>query len=95
MSKTILPLGKTPLNLILELIDKCIGSRIYVLLKNEKEFCGKLIGFDDFVNMVLEEVVEYEYDNGKRSEKKMDSILLNGSQICVLVPGSNGPDSHK
>ncbi|KAJ1557364.1 RNA-binding protein lsm5, partial [Nowakowskiella sp. JEL0078] len=41
-----------------ELIDKCIGSRIWVLLKGDKEFSGTLRGFDDFVNMVLEDVTE-------------------------------------
>lgn len=34
----------------LELIDKCIGSRIWVIMKNEREFVGTLQGFDDFVS---------------------------------------------
>ncbi|EOR00119.1 U6 snRNA-associated Sm-like protein LSm5 [Wallemia ichthyophaga EXF-994] len=42
----------------LELIDKCIGSRIWVIMKNEREFVGTLQGFDDFVNMVMEDVTE-------------------------------------
>ncbi|KAJ2787079.1 RNA-binding protein lsm5 [Coemansia interrupta] len=42
----------------LELIDKCIGSRIWVMMKSEKEFVGTLLGFDDYVNMVLEDVTE-------------------------------------
>ena len=42
----------------LELIDKCIGSRIHVIMKNEKELVGTLLGFDDYVNMVLEDVKE-------------------------------------
>ncbi|KAJ2721523.1 ubiquitin-specific protease ubp1, partial [Coemansia sp. Benny D115] len=41
-----------------ELIDKCIGSRIWVMMKSEKEFVGTLLGFDDYVNMVLEDVTE-------------------------------------
>jgi U6 snRNA-associated Sm-like protein LSm5 len=86
MSKTILPL---------ELVDKCIGSRLYILMKNEKEFLGTLKGFDDFVNMVLTDVTEYEYNDGKRTEKHMETILLNGNNICVLVPGSSGPESHE
>ena len=32
----------------LELIDKCIGSKILVLMKNEKEIFGILRGFDDY-----------------------------------------------
>ncbi|KAK5084097.1 RNA-binding protein lsm5 [Exophiala xenobiotica] len=42
----------------LELIDKCVGSRIWVVMKGDKEFTGTLLGFDDYVNMVLEDVVE-------------------------------------
>ncbi len=44
----------------LELIDKCIGSKIWVIMKNDKELVGILRGFDDFVNMVLEDVTEYD-----------------------------------
>ena len=40
----------------LELIDKCIGSKIWIIMKGDKELVGTLIGFDDYVNMVLEDV---------------------------------------
>ena len=36
----------------LELIDRCIGHKIWILMKSEKEFVGILKGFDDFVNVV-------------------------------------------
>ncbi|KAG0229633.1 RNA-binding protein lsm5 [Mortierella sp. GBA43] len=42
----------------LELIDSCIGSKIWVVMKSEKEFVGTLKYFDDYVNMVLEDVTE-------------------------------------
>lgn len=35
---------------MVELIDKCIGSNIWVVMKSEKEFTGKLLGFDDYVS---------------------------------------------
>jgi hypothetical protein len=35
---------------VAELIDRCIGSRIWVVMKNEREFTGTLLGFDDFVS---------------------------------------------
>jgi len=34
----------------LELIDKCIDNPIHILMKDDKEFSGTLIGFDDFVS---------------------------------------------
>ena len=36
-----------------ELIDKCIGSRMWVIMRGDKELVGTLCGFDDYVNMVL------------------------------------------
>jgi U6 snRNA-associated Sm-like protein LSm5 len=36
----------------LELIDKCIGSRLWVIMKGDQELVGTLRSFDDYVNMV-------------------------------------------
>lgn len=59
-----------------ELVDKCVGSRIWVIMKGDRgtyafitnaldsrshafiEFSGTLLGFDDYVNIVLEDVTE-------------------------------------
>ena len=35
-----------------ELVDKCIGSRIHIIMKNDKEIVGTLLGFDDFVSIL-------------------------------------------
>ncbi|KAI7826751.1 hypothetical protein BX661DRAFT_183403 [Kickxella alabastrina] len=75
----------------LELIDKCIGSRIWVMMKSEKEFVGTLLGFDDYVNMVLEDVTEYETVGESKKVNYLQQILLNGNNICMLVPGGEGP----
>ena len=34
-----------------ELVDRCVGSRIWVVMKGDKEFSGLLSGFDDYVSM--------------------------------------------
>ncbi|CAI5450092.1 unnamed protein product [Caenorhabditis angaria] len=76
----------------LELVDKCIGSKIWVIMKNDKEIVGTLTGFDDYVNMVLEDVVEYETTAEGKRMTKLDTILLNGNHITMLVPGGEGPE---
>ncbi|KAI1717835.1 ammonium transporter family domain-containing protein [Ditylenchus destructor] len=76
----------------LELIDKCIGSKIWVIMKNDKEFVGTLVGFDPYVNLVLEDVVEYESTAEGKRVTKLDAILLNGNLITMLVPGGAGPE---
>ena len=60
-------------------------------MKNEKEFVGTLRGFDDFVNMVLDDVTEYEtgVDGKQRSTQRVDQVLLNGNNVTFLVPGSS------
>lgn len=67
-----------------ELVDKCIGSRIHIIMKNDKEIVGTLLGFDDFVNMLLEDVTEYESTPEGRRITKLDQILLNGNNITMV-----------
>lgn len=73
-------------------------------MKGEKEFTGTLLGFDDYVNMVLEDVIEFDYTG---AQTRLPKILLNGNNICMvssvrtafstvidqaqLIPGGEGP----
>ena len=75
----------------LELVDRCIGSRIHIIMKGDKELVGTLRGFDDYVNMVLEDVTEFEFLPEGKKITKLDQILLNGNNIALLVPGGEGP----
>jgi U6 snRNA-associated Sm-like protein LSm5 len=60
-------------------------------MKNDKEFVGTLRGFDDYVNIVLDDVTAIELDGttGQQKKYKLDSILLNGNNVAILVPGSS------
>ena len=49
MSKLILPQA---------LLEKFIGQRVRVIMKNEKEFIGYLSGYDEFYRMVMTDVTE-------------------------------------
>ena len=77
----------------LELIDKCIGSRIWILMKSDTEIVGTIRGFDDYVNMVLDDVTEISVVDGEKVKTSMDQILLNGNSVAVLVPGGD-PDAQ-
>ncbi|CAO2622939.1 U6 snRNA-associated Sm-like protein LSm5 [Lemmus lemmus] len=78
-------------SLPLELVDKCIGSRIQVVVKSDKEIVGTRLRFDDFVNIVLEDVTEFEITPEGRIAK-LDQILLNGNNITMMVLGGEGPE---
>ena len=71
-----------------ELIDKCVGSSVWVLMKGGRELVGTLRGFDVFVNMVLNDVTEAAPDgSGGVVETKLAHILLNGNNVAALIPG--------
>jgi len=53
-------------------------------MKNDKEIVGTLNGFDDFVNMLLDDVTEYEATPEGRRITKLDQILLNGNNITMV-----------
>ncbi|XP_065536118.1 uncharacterized protein LOC136014900 isoform X2 [Lathamus discolor] len=67
---------------LFELVDKRIGSCIRIVMKSDKEVVT-LLGFDDFVNMVLEDVTEFEIAPEGRRITKLDQILLNGNNITM------------
>ncbi len=70
-------------------MDKSIGSRAWVLLKGDKEYTGIFRGLDDYWNMVLDDVKQIDIRDGKRTITELDSILLNGNNIVMFVPGGN------
>ncbi|RLN86411.1 hypothetical protein BBJ28_00023983 [Nothophytophthora sp. Chile5] len=53
-------------------------------MKGDKEFLGTLRGFDDYVNMVLDDVTEYEITPEGKREVKRDQVLLNGNNVCLV-----------
>lgn len=63
-------------------------------MKNEKEFVGILRGFDDYVNVVLEDVTEIEVlADGSQRKTQLESVLLNGVNVALMVPGSGPEDA--
>ncbi|MES1918389.1 hypothetical protein MHBO_000360 [Bonamia ostreae] len=70
-----------------ELIDKCVGSKIWVLLKDQNEVIGTLKGFDEYFNLVLTDATDYKITEKGRTKSTASDLLLNGRNIALLVPG--------
>jgi len=92
-----------------ELIDKCIGSKIWVLMRGDKEIVGTLRyvlmplshaiaivdiviilvfqrrGFDVYVNMVLEDVTEYEISpDGRKASSRTSRFVQGSARLCYI-----------
>ena len=78
-----------------ELLDTAVGSSVWVVMKNDKEFVGTLRGFDDYVNMVLEDVTEYDATPDGKKGIHLDEILLNGNNVTFLIPNGNRTPAHQ
>ncbi|KAL5582922.1 hypothetical protein UlMin_015364 [Ulmus minor] len=72
-----------------ELINRCIGSKKWVIMGGDKELMGTLRGFNVFINMVLEGITKYEITVEGIRIAKLDQILLNGNNIAILVLGGS------
>ncbi|UYV66219.1 hypothetical protein LAZ67_4000855 [Cordylochernes scorpioides] len=66
-----------------QLIDKCIGSRIHIIMKNDKEILGTLLGFDDFVNSIA---CNKNIQMGKPQDynRKAETMESNGDHLNDL-----------
>ena len=71
----------------LDTIESCVGKKVWVIMKNKKELVGTLKGYDDYVNMVMEDVIEYTFTSEGREVTKLESILLNGNNVAMLSTG--------
>ena len=61
----------------LELLDKAINKRVKIIMRNNYEITGILKSFDEFVNCILEDA---------KDSKDIGDILLNGNNICIILP---------
>ncbi|MEM2925455.1 MAG: LSM domain-containing protein [Methanocellales archaeon] len=60
-------------------LSASIGRNITVALKNGKEYMGELKGFDEHMNLVLEDV---ELLN---SGRKLDTVVIRGDTIFYII----------
>jgi small nuclear ribonucleoprotein len=65
----------------LALLEKSIDKRISLLLKDNRILEGKLKGYDDYMNMVLEETEERTPDQ----ERRLGTVVLRGNNVVSIT----------
>jgi len=68
------------MSLPLDVLEKAVNQKLLLLLKDGRHIEGKLLGYDEYMNLVLDEVEESK-DETKR---RLGRIILRGSNVVSI-----------
>ena len=66
-----------------KILEESLGNFVLVRLKGGKRLRGKLKGFDQHLNLVLEET---EDTTDKKDMKKLGAIVVRGDNVVIISP---------
>lgn len=66
----------------LSLLEKSVNKKVSLLLKDSRVLEGTLIGYDDYLNMVIENTEETNGDQVKR----LGMVILRGNNVVSITP---------
>ncbi len=64
-------------------LERCLGKKVLVRLKGGKSLRGKLKGFDQHLNLVLEET---EDTTNADEVKQLGVIIVRGDNVILISP---------
>ena len=64
----------------LDVLEKSLNQKVSLLLKDGRLVDGKLAGYDEYMNMVLDDVEETKDENKRRVGK----IILRGNNVVSI-----------
>jgi small nuclear ribonucleoprotein len=66
----------------LNVLEKNVNRAVSLLLKDGRVLEGKLTGFDEYMNMILEDTEETKDEKVRR----LGTVILRGNNIVTIVP---------
>jgi small nuclear ribonucleoprotein len=75
----------------LAVVERLVGQRVSLRLKDGREVEGKLLGLDDHLNVVLEEATE----TASEASRHLGRVVVRGSNVVALfAPTGVRPRPH-
>ena len=65
----------------LKMLESFLNKRISLLLKDNRVLEGKLVGYDDYMNMVLADTDEITSD----LNRKLGTVILRGNNVVRMT----------
>lgn len=77
----------------MELLQKSIGGHILVELKGNRKLKGKLRGFDQHLNLIIENADEIFFDPSTEREvvESVQTIIVRGDNVVIVSPPPKPP----
>lgn len=66
----------------LNVLEKTLNKKLSLLLKDGRILEGKLVGFDDYMNMVIEDTEEQK----EETQRRLGTVILRGNNIISISP---------
>jgi small nuclear ribonucleoprotein len=66
-----------------KILEESLGKTVLVRLKGGRSFRGKLQGFDQHMNLVLEDAVDISDSN---DSVRIGTIVVRGDNVVILSP---------
>ena len=78
----------------MELLQNSIGTQVLVEMKGRKKVKGKLLGYDQHLNLILENAEEITFDPETNTETvvAIDNVIVRGDNVIIVSPA---PKSRK
>ncbi|MDI6708007.1 MAG: LSM domain-containing protein [Candidatus Thermoplasmatota archaeon] len=65
----------------MSVLEKALDTRISLLLKDNRILEGKLVGYDEYMNLVLEDVEEHTAERTRR----LGTTILRGNNVVSIA----------
>ncbi|TFF96983.1 RNA-binding protein [Candidatus Thorarchaeota archaeon] len=72
----------------MDLLQNSIGSQVLVELKGRKKIKGRLQGFDQHLNLILEDAEEISFDLETEEETivTVQKVIVRGDNVVIVSP---------
>ncbi|KAI9276039.1 hypothetical protein BY458DRAFT_506876 [Sporodiniella umbellata] len=87
MSSKVQKIMVQPINLIFRYLQNKSKVQIWLYEKTDLRIEGQIIGFDEFMNLVLEAAEEVDVKN--KTRVKIGRVLLKGDNITLIQAAEN------
>lgn len=73
-----------PINLIFRFLQSKVRIQVWLFEQTDLRIEGKIVGFDEYMNLVLDEAEELSMK--RKTRKSLGRIMLKGDNITLIQP---------